>query len=91
MEKAALTNRLIGGLEVVEHALKGQRDALCRVFVFRRNLVNSLNDVSEQDGPGERVTQYLSEVMGAEERLQQGVHVTCGALVFQSDIARFLL
>jgi len=76
---------------VVEHALKGQRDAFCWVFIFRRDLVNSLNDISEQDGPGKQVTRYLSEVVGAEERLQQGVHVTCGALVFQPDIARFLL
>jgi len=76
---------------VVEHALKGQRDALCWVFVFRRDLVNSLDDVSERDGSGEQVTRYLSEVVGAEERLQQGVHVTCGALVFQPNVARFLL
>ena len=33
---------------MVEHALKCQRDALCWVFVFRRDLVNGLNGVSEQ-------------------------------------------
>ena len=37
------------------------------------------------------MTQYLSEVVGVEERLQYGVHMVCNTLVFQSDISGFLL
>ena len=33
---------------MVEHTLKGKRDAFCRMFIFRRDLVNSLSNVSEQ-------------------------------------------
>jgi len=34
---------------------------------------------------------YPAEAVGKEERLQDCVHITCGAQVSQSDIAGFLL
>ena len=61
------------------------------MLVFRRDLVNGLRNVSKYVCDRGNNKPYLPEVVGAEERLQQGVHIARGALVFQSDVARFLL
>jgi len=34
------------------------------------------------------MTRYLSEVVNIEQRLEFGIHICCGALVFQSDVIR---
>jgi len=36
------------------------------------------------------MTRYFSEVVGVEEKLEVGVHVSCRTLVFQPDISRLL-
>ena len=69
MLKAVLTNGLIGGLQVVEHALKREWDALRWMLIFCRDLVHGLRDVSKYICGRENNKLYLSEVVGAEERL----------------------
>jgi len=85
------TNGLIGGLEVVKHALKCQRDTLCWTVVICRDLVYRLGHCSWVVRVGRVMTRYLSEIVGTEERLQYGVHRVCNIPAFQSNISGFLL
>lgn len=60
----------MGGLKVVEHTLKCQWNALCRIVIFRRDLVNGLGNGSVK-AKSEEMTRYLSEFTDAEETAVQ--------------------
>ena len=75
---------------MVEDALQRQRYTFCRVIVFRRYLVDSL--VVRKCLPQRVLLETcLAEISCTEQRLQKRVHVTCRALILQSDIASLFL
>lgn len=68
---------------MVEDALKSQCDTLCGMVIFCRNLVHSL--IEDVNGVPNSMSMYLAKVARAKKGLQQGIHITCSTLVFQSD------